>query len=160
MFPVGFSALSIQSVFLAGLTLVYCAWLVPIGFLNVEQTLNDCQLLLYIITERYPSSKRYRDIFERIKSAVLSLMQAGKHQPGQPVNIDVQVHRDCAGLQETWPYGMNPDFTHMMNAITGQNFVPYGIDPSIASMSPSDTALQFNWSQGSQSLGPSFSTSY
>ncbi len=105
-FALGFSALSIQSVFLAGLTLIYCAWLAPTGsvgtVLNVDGPLTDCQILLYIITERYPSARKYRDIFERTKTTILSLIARGEHRPQNPVNLnlnnldfDMNLHLDA-----------------------------------------------------------------
>ncbi|KPI42053.1 putative transcriptional regulatory protein [Cyphellophora attinorum] len=130
VFPVGFSALSIQSVFLAGLTLVYCAWLSP-GFVEVESSFADCQLLLYVITERYPSAKKYRDIFERLRNAIRDLLQTGNHQPGAPVPslaLDpAMLQHDFADLlgQEStmggWAAhsGIGTDFTHMINTMTG-----------------------------------------
>ena len=94
-FALGFSALSIQTVFLAGLTLIYCAWLAPTGsvgtILNVDVPLTDCQILLYIITERYPSARKYRDVFERTKLAVMSLIARGEHRPQSPVHLDLDL---------------------------------------------------------------------
>jgi hypothetical protein len=152
VFPVGFSALSIQSVFLAGtvtpplnvtrgptnlqkpsgLTLIYCAWLAPAGYLDVNGPLTDCQILLYIITERYPSARKYRDIFERIKTAMLDLMASGGHRPRDPVaGLDASDMRArVATLDGTWGLGgIGADFTTMISQITGQ---PMSIDSDSA----------------------------
>ncbi|KAI1496216.1 fungal-specific transcription factor domain-containing protein [Biscogniauxia marginata] len=134
VFPVGFSALSIQSMFLAGLTLIYCAWLSPVNFVSVDGPLNDCQLLLYIVTERYPSARKYRDVFERIKTAVLSLIAQGKHQPRNPVPIDPNTQEGVTNLQSTWGPGMGDDFSYMISTMTGSAATtpPFdmGMDPT------------------------------
>ncbi|KAI1773936.1 fungal-specific transcription factor domain-containing protein [Hypoxylon cercidicola] len=130
-FPIGFSALSIQSVFLAGLTLIYCAWLAPPNFLHVEDPLTGCQLLLYIVTERYPSARRYRDVFERIKSAVMGIVAQGKHEPRNPVPIDLHVQKGFANLEGQWAPGIGADFSHMVNTMTG-NTAAAAVAPTFA----------------------------
>lgn len=153
IFPVGFSALSIQSVFLAGLTLIYCAWLAPPNFLTTEPALGDCQLLLYVIAERYPSAKKYRDIFERLRLAISVLMQAGMHQPGHPVALDESMQQDLfAGLEDTWPDGMSSDFTDIINTMTGQQRGanpgnPFGepFEPANAAMSIPGAGMAGVW---------------
>ncbi|ORY66068.1 fungal-specific transcription factor domain-containing protein [Pseudomassariella vexata] len=119
VFPVGFSALSIQSVFLAGLTLIYCAWLAPPHYLSVENSLTDCQLLLYIVTERYPSARKYRDVFERIKRTILDLIAQGKHEPRNPVSLEPPVQESFANLSGHWGQGMGADFSYMLGQMTG-----------------------------------------
>ncbi|KAI0117437.1 fungal-specific transcription factor domain-containing protein [Daldinia grandis] len=118
-FPIGFSALSIQSVFLAGLTLIYCAWLAPPNCISVEGSLTDCQILLYIVTERYPSARKYRDVFERIKSAIMGIISQGKHEPRNPVHIDSNVQKGFANFEGQWAPGMGADFSYMVNTMTG-----------------------------------------
>ncbi|KAK6948127.1 hypothetical protein Daesc_009891 [Daldinia eschscholtzii] len=118
-FPIGFSALSIQSVFLAGLTLIYCAWLAPSTFTSLEGPLTDCQILLYIVTERYPSARKYRDMFERIKSAIMGIIAQGKHEPRNPVHIDPNVQKGFANFDGQWAPGMSADFSYMVNTMTG-----------------------------------------
>ncbi|KAH8899855.1 hypothetical protein GQ53DRAFT_203201 [Thozetella sp. PMI_491] len=137
IFPVGFSALSIQSVFLAGLTLVYCAWLAPVNFLNVEGPLTDCQLLLYVITERYPSARKYRDIFERIKTTITTLIARGEHRPQNPVDVDADMRERFASLEGSWGMaGIAADFNQMISQMTGQE-MPGGM----GGFSNMDTAM-------------------
>lgn len=174
VFPVGFSALSIQSVFLAGklcnvgfclaarllthmtgLNLIYCAWLAPANFLNAEGPLTDCQILLYIITERYPSARKYRDIFERIKGSILSLIARGEHQPRNPVDLDADMRARVATLEGTWAVnGMGNDFSQMINVMTGgQLSAESGAAPTFE-MAPS-----LDGSQGQASTGDLWPTS-
>jgi hypothetical protein len=101
-----------------GLTLIYCAWLAPPNYISVEGPLTDCQLLLYIVTERYPSARKYRDVFERIKKGVLDIIAQGKHEPRNPVSLEPVV----ANFNSQWAQGMGgmgSDFTFMINSMTG-----------------------------------------
>ncbi|KAE9370898.1 hypothetical protein N431DRAFT_510353 [Stipitochalara longipes BDJ] len=89
-FPVPFSTLLLQTVFLAGLTLVYCVWHSPShAAIKTMSALSDCSIMLYIMTERWPNIKRYRDAFETIKRTVLELMADGKHQSKPTTMEDV-----------------------------------------------------------------------
>ncbi|KAI0007454.1 fungal-specific transcription factor domain-containing protein [Xylariaceae sp. FL0662B] len=144
IFPIGFSALSIQSVFLAGLTLIYCAWLAPPNFLSVEGPLTDCQILLYIFTERYPSARKYRDVFERIKTAILGIIAQGKHEPRHPVHIDTNVQDTFASPDGQWGPGMGADLSYMINAMTGNAAATpvfdMGMNPATTMQHPSQPA--------------------
>ncbi|KAI2619534.1 fungal-specific transcription factor domain-containing protein [Hypomontagnella submonticulosa] len=137
-FPVGFSALSIQSVFLAGLTLIYCAWLAPSNFLSVDGPLTDCQILLYIVTERYPSARKYRDVFERIKSSIMGIIAQGKHEPRNPVQIDPNVQKGFANFEGQWSPGMGADFSYMVTTMTGN---AAAVPPFDLGMDPTTSAL-------------------
>lgn len=121
--------------------MIYCAWLAPMNYINAEATLTDCQILLYIMTERYPSARKYRDVFERIKTAVLSVIAQGKHGPRNPVNLDSNVQAGFESLQAQVGPGMGADFSFMINTMTGNIMAagnaaapPFelGMDPSAA----------------------------
>lgn len=43
--------------------------------------LSDCSIILYVMTERWPASRKYRDIFEAVKKSVLDAISEGKHIP-------------------------------------------------------------------------------
>jgi len=107
-----------------GLTLIYCAWLAPANFISIDASLTDCQILLYIITERYPSARKYRDIFERIKTAILGLIARGEHEPRNPVDHlmdDADLRARVATLGGAWGMsGMGADFSQMISQMTGQ----------------------------------------
>ncbi|KAI1866633.1 hypothetical protein JX265_002177 [Neoarthrinium moseri] len=79
---VGYSLWALQTVFLAGLTLIYTIWINP-GELYSQRAigaLNDCNVILYIIVERWPMAKKYRDAFEEIKDSVAVLVADGKQE--------------------------------------------------------------------------------
>jgi hypothetical protein len=82
----GPSPLSLQSVFLAGLMLIYCAWLTHYHpTFPPNGRLTDCSIMLYVMTERWPLAKKYRDVFERIKEAVMDILSGGKNQERQHI---------------------------------------------------------------------------
>ncbi|RDW59795.1 hypothetical protein BP6252_12882 [Coleophoma cylindrospora] len=80
--PVGYSLMALQTVFMAGLTLIYCTWISPEQVFS-SKTNNDihaCSIVLFVITERWPGAKKYRDIFEVVKLNVIDLIAEGQHQ--------------------------------------------------------------------------------
>lgn len=81
--PLVFSSMSLQTVFLAGLTLVYCMWHDTSNSNEFKSfgALSDCSIILYVMTERWPASRKYRDIFEAVKKSVLDAISEGKHIP-------------------------------------------------------------------------------
>lgn len=79
--PLVFTSVSLQTVFLAGLTLIYCMWhdaSSPNGFRSFS-ALSDCSIVLYVMSEKWPAGKRYRDLFESVKKSVLDAISAQKH---------------------------------------------------------------------------------
>ncbi|RDW85138.1 hypothetical protein BP6252_02728 [Coleophoma cylindrospora] len=128
---VGFSALSIQSVFLSGLTLLYCYWLSPESI--AINPLTDCSIMLYVMTERWPSARKYRDVFEQIKDSVTGLVdQAQSSRRGSAASNDhphgsgkgklvvpEELQEGIRGLEEHWQ-GPRDGFEHMISQMTGQ----------------------------------------
>lgn len=57
---VGYSLMALHSVFFAGIMILYCAWDSPTLVLTnaTRNMINDCSIVLYIITERWPGAKR------------------------------------------------------------------------------------------------------
>jgi hypothetical protein len=99
---VGFSLMALHSVFLAGtyswsmpiriliskgLTLVYCTWLSPqeVFSITTSNDMNACSIVLYIITERWPGAKRYRDMYEAVKQSVLESIEESKYEPRRAI---------------------------------------------------------------------------
>jgi hypothetical protein len=48
--------------------------------MQIIYALSDCSIMLYVMAERWPDVKRYRDAFEVIKRSVVSLIGDGKNQ--------------------------------------------------------------------------------
>ncbi|PVH71530.1 hypothetical protein DL98DRAFT_596856 [Cadophora sp. DSE1049] len=69
------------------LTLVYCMWHDSSNshaFKSIG-ALTECSIILYVMTERWPASRKYRDLFEVVKKSVLDAISEGKHTPGTAV---------------------------------------------------------------------------
>jgi hypothetical protein len=78
--------------------------------------------MLYVMTERWPLARKYRDVFERIKESVLDILEKGKYQtrqhiPGSVLGLDL-----TAGLEEGILGSASQDFDQMIGEITGGSF--------------------------------------
>lgn len=117
---VGFSLIALYSVFLSGLTLVYCIWLSPkeVYSITTSDDLNSCSIVLYVITERWPGARKYRDAFESIKQCVLDLISSSD-QPRRPLsNLDPDLRATLEDVQKLHPEG-RADFSKMMSDMVG-----------------------------------------
>ena len=143
---VGFSLMALHSVFFAGLTLLYCSWTMPkeIYTISTANDINACSIVLYVITERWPAARRYRDIFETIKQSVLDAIEEGEYCPRRPIK------RLKANLQETLrniqpSEGGRDDFSTLiaeMSANTNEQFYHDMSAPAFGN--PGQTEFDFN----------------
>jgi hypothetical protein len=64
-----------------GLTLIYCTWISPEEIFNsaTSNDINACSIVLFVITERWPGAKKYRDAFEAVKQNVIDPLAEGKN---------------------------------------------------------------------------------
>ncbi|KAE9371651.1 hypothetical protein N431DRAFT_410583 [Stipitochalara longipes BDJ] len=78
---VGYSLMALQTVFMAGLTLIYCTWISPEEIFSsaTSNDINACSIVLFVITERWPGAKKYRDAFEAVKQNVIDPLAEGKN---------------------------------------------------------------------------------
>ncbi|KAH8888145.1 hypothetical protein GQ53DRAFT_826702 [Thozetella sp. PMI_491] len=118
--------LSLQTVFLAGLTLVYTMWHAP-SSTSVKKlsALSDCSVMLYVTTERWPAIRRYRDAFEAIKRSVLELIADDKHAPRMVVpalTTDDTIWSSLQGLNLDIYENLNrDDLEQMLGDMAGEN---------------------------------------
>lgn len=63
--------------------MVYCTWALPQQIFNMSTSndMNACSIVLYVITERWPGAKKYRDMYEDIKRNVLESIEENQYQP-------------------------------------------------------------------------------
>ncbi|KAJ9142934.1 hypothetical protein NKR23_g6746 [Pleurostoma richardsiae] len=118
--PVGFSVMALHSVFLAGLTLIYCVWASPKELFNTRTSndMNACSIVLYIITERWPGARQCRDAYESIKQSVLDSIEDSEYQPRKAVtNLrpGLQAALQTVGQQEEG----NLEFTALVTNMAG-----------------------------------------
>lgn len=50
------------------------------GFKSIG-ALTDCSIILYVMSDKWPAGRRYRDLFESVKKSVLDAIGEGKHMP-------------------------------------------------------------------------------
>jgi Fungal specific transcription factor domain len=118
--PVPFTLLDLHSVFVAGLSMIYCVWKDP-QLYNVEMAADfgACSTLLYLIAEQWGAgAKKYRDAFElgaeRTAEYVQSIKQFGeeRQQPAfaeQHGQVDGANYEDASGNMHNGnnTYGMD-----------------------------------------------------
>jgi hypothetical protein len=65
--------MALQTVFMAGLTLVYCLWISPEEIFDATTSngIHDCSIVLFVIADRVPAAKKYRNAFEVIRQRVI-----------------------------------------------------------------------------------------
>lgn len=70
-----------------GLTLVYCTWISPQEVFSIKTSsdMNACSIVLYIITERWPGAKKYRDTYEAIKQSLLESVEESQYEPRRAI---------------------------------------------------------------------------
>jgi hypothetical protein len=123
--PLAFTSVSLQSVFLAGLTLVYCMWHDHShnGFKNFG-ALTDCSIILYVMAERWPAGRKYRDLFESVKKSVLDVISEEKHVPRMAVvNMKDEMQTSLNSLQANQSIEMetvHDDLDQMISDMTGE----------------------------------------
>jgi hypothetical protein len=74
------------------------------------------------MTERWPSARKYRDIFEQVKSSVMDLIAEGRHQPRKTIDIlDIDMMESFGSLDDKQTRGLGDYFSQMIAQMTGQN---------------------------------------
>ncbi|OIW23405.1 hypothetical protein CONLIGDRAFT_624528 [Coniochaeta ligniaria NRRL 30616] len=80
----GHSFIAVQTVFVAGLTLLYGLWRWNQDAWSVAlaDDIRACSLVLFVMSERAPWVQRYRDAFEMLISAAMAKLQTGSSSAG------------------------------------------------------------------------------
>jgi hypothetical protein len=86
--------------------------------------LTDCSIMLYVMTERFPSARKYRDVFENIKTSVTEIIAKSQTQPRKRIaSFNSDMKEKCRGLESGFDVGVSRDqFTFMIGEMTGKNF--------------------------------------
>ncbi|KAK8108689.1 hypothetical protein PG984_014490, partial [Apiospora sp. TS-2023a] len=130
--PIGFSSIDLRSVFLAGVTLVYCAWASPkeVLSINASNDMNACSIVLYIITERSPVARKYRDIYETIKSMVLESIEKSQYGARRAITKLRPCVQAALDALESDQYDEQDELSAMMLAMAGEPATPCDDAPS------------------------------
>ncbi len=91
---------------------------------DVQQSFNDCQLLLYIICERYPSARRYRDVFERVKSAASTIRRPHTDSSSHS-GIDYAPTQLSNDANLGWSADLSSDLQQMIDEMSGPAIDPF-----------------------------------
>ncbi|EXJ73456.1 uncharacterized protein A1O5_03217 [Cladophialophora psammophila CBS 110553] len=117
---VPFTLLDLHSVFVAGFSMIYCAWSHPSLYdAEMAADLGACSTVLYLITEQWGAgAKKYRDAFELIagKTAeyVLSPRRSQVNSQQRPPSVGLQAPlRASAAASDTVP---GPEMPHPATA--------------------------------------------
>lgn len=91
--------------------------------------------MLYVMTERLPSARKYRDVFERIKSSVLEIIAKGQQPRKQVESWGEEMKESCRGLESGMEVGVGgrEEFTWMIGEMTGSSAIRMGTGSMIAS---------------------------
>jgi hypothetical protein len=84
--------------------------------------LTDCSIMLYVMTVRYPSARKYRDVFEDIKASVKELIKksTGQDQSSKHVaSLDNDMREKVRNLESGFVTGgAREEFTWMIGELT------------------------------------------
>ncbi|ORY78212.1 fungal-specific transcription factor domain-domain-containing protein [Protomyces lactucae-debilis] len=123
----GHTFVTVHTVYVAGLTLLYCLWLggEQVWSFGVSNNIRACSFVLSIMGERAPYIRRYRDSFEGLVEATMTKLErpnalsgmSGKasfaqiqqaQQTGQPPPVSQQQHPQQHTQQQAPPTPQEP----------------------------------------------------
>jgi len=106
---------------MAGLTLIYCTWISPeeVFSRSTSNDINACSIVLFVITERWPGARKYRDAFELVKHNVVDMIAEGRHQKPRQV-IGVLKSGLGATLQPVEMGEDGPEFARIVTDMSGE----------------------------------------
>lgn len=70
----------------------------------------------YVMTERWPAARRYRDVFEQIKMSVTDVIAQGNYQATRAAGIlDAEMTERCRVLGQDLHGGARTDYSQMIS---------------------------------------------
>ncbi|KAE9380683.1 hypothetical protein N431DRAFT_540260 [Stipitochalara longipes BDJ] len=108
----GHSFIALHSVFIAGVTMCYCLFISPtLWTVTVSNDLRACSSALFVMAERTPVVKKYRDALENVMNATMEFLARAPVDPNQDPTLTSpiithgsitrtpqQSHRDLPGV--------------------------------------------------------------
>jgi hypothetical protein len=81
--------------------------------------------MLYVMTERWPAARKYRDVFEQIKTSVTDVIVKGNHQATRAAGIlDAEMTERCRALDQSLPGGARTDYSQMISDMASERGRP------------------------------------
>lgn len=102
--------------------MIYCVWNSPEELFSSASSndINACSIVLFVITERWPAAKKYRDIFEAVKQSVIDPLAMGQSQkPRQAVDSLKSIIP--SSLPSTRMGDERLEFSRIVNDMLGEN---------------------------------------
>ncbi|KAI1859228.1 uncharacterized protein JN550_012148 [Neoarthrinium moseri] len=95
----GHSFIAVQTVFVSGITLLYGLWtqLHAVWSVSLANDIRACSLVLFVMGERAPWVRKYRDAFELLVNATMEKLQSGDGRLAE--TAAAQVH---ANTNQAW----------------------------------------------------------
>ncbi|KAF2703725.1 hypothetical protein K504DRAFT_417739 [Pleomassaria siparia CBS 279.74] len=139
---VGYSLMALQTVFMAGLTLVYCLWISPEDIFDstTSNGIHDCSIVLFVIAERVPAAKKYRNAFEVIRQRVIDRIStkppAERRSRERVIGLTAELAVSAsfsfetnrgsdAGTRFDVDDGSLEQLSHILTDMTGEQFAGY-----------------------------------
>lgn len=127
----GHSFIAVQTVFVSGIMLLYCLWTHAndVWSIRLSNNLRACSSVLFVMGERTPWVRRYRDAFEALVAVTMERLEAQQEGNGAGSTDDISM-QDTAGppLQDPQmndiPVAPSADFPVMNESATGQPMPP------------------------------------
>ncbi|KFA54954.1 hypothetical protein S40293_02305 [Stachybotrys chartarum IBT 40293] len=126
---VGYSFMALQTVFMAGLTLVYCIWISPAEIFDMitSNGIHDCSILLFVIAERVLPAKKYRNAFEVIRQRVIDHISQEPAAPREAMaGLTEELAPSAQSFQVNMPFevdnGSFEEFSQIITDMTGEEF--------------------------------------
>lgn len=83
--------------------------------ISTNNDLNACSIVLYVIAERWPGARKYRDAFESIKQCIMDSISEGEQLPRKPlIGLDANLRATLEDVQNLHPEGRE-DFGRMIS---------------------------------------------
>ena len=85
----GHSFIAVQTIFVAGVTLLYGLWTQThlVWSVTLANDLRACSLVLFVMSERAPWVRKYRDAFEFLADAAMEKLRSGESSLAEMVNV-------------------------------------------------------------------------
>jgi hypothetical protein len=125
----GHSFIALHSVFIAGVTMCYCLFISPtLWTVTVSNDLRACSSALFVMAERTPVVKKYRDALENVMNATMEFLARAPANPNQdpaltsPVLVHGNISRASPPSHRDLP-GVFADFSPGFTGAAQESFV-------------------------------------
>ncbi|KAJ5550220.1 Transcription factor [Penicillium sp. DV-2018c] len=140
----GHSFIAVQTVFVSGIMMLYCLWTHEnVWSVRLSNNIRACSSVLFVMGERTPWVRRYRDAFEALVSMAMERLETRQERDA----------RDIASIMEDVPMQDTSGLPFQGPHTTGDRVAPNGEFPAMGGpglaqgepMPPALQVLQDRW---------------